>query len=169
MSPGIAIALVASNHKRVGRKLNPSYEIRKVRFFLSQCREESWADLAAPAAHPNPPGSRQVFGLAPVAAVSHHAPHRPTVGALCGSGTGFMSLIFDVCLDFRPKGDYNDHSSLEWALADGLSRLEVASAPPFCRLRPKLSLFACFRKRKSRSFWSGSQPGNVLLLSLIHI
>ncbi len=107
MSPGIAIAFVASNHKRVGRKLNPSYEIRKVRFFLSQCGEESWAGLAASAAHPNPPSSRQVFGLAPVAAVSHHAPHRPTEGALCRQGTLLVPFNFHVCLYIQVKGDYN--------------------------------------------------------------
>jgi hypothetical protein len=37
MNPEFVNTLVASSQKRVGRKLNPSYEIRKVRFFLRQC------------------------------------------------------------------------------------------------------------------------------------
>ena len=64
-------------------------------------------DLAAPAAHLNPPRPRQVFRLAPVAAVSHHAAHRPTVGALCRSGTLLVPFIFHVSLYIQAKGNYN--------------------------------------------------------------
>ena len=64
------------------------------------------ANLAAPAPHPNPPGSLQVFGLPPVAAVPHHPAHRLALAALPRPGTEFVPLIFDVWLDFWPKGDY---------------------------------------------------------------
>lgn len=64
-------------------------------------------DLAAPALDPNPPGACQVLGLAPVAAMTGHAPHCPAVGALFRPGALLIPFIFDVSLYIQGKGDYN--------------------------------------------------------------
>jgi hypothetical protein len=107
------------------------------------------AGLAAPALDPHPPGSRQVLGLAPVAAMPHHPAHCLAMTALPWPRTELVPLIFAVFLDFWRKGDYNDHNVFEGRLLVSCPGFLSAAPSPYFQDRGKAYLF-CPRWQRKR-------------------
>jgi hypothetical protein len=77
--------------------------------------------------------------------------------------TELVPLIFDVFLDFWPKGDYNDHNHLEGRLPVSCPGcLSAAPSPCFQDKGQSLSVLPPLAKKKAALFgatrWSGAWP-----------
>lgn len=135
------------------------------------------AVLALPAFDPYLVGSRQVFRLPPVAAMTGHAPDRPAVWALFWPGTLLVPFIFDVSLYILTKGNYNQaglfgfrpvqvtsrwsdlgHLGLKAFLLLGMDRQAYWLFPSLRRKKPLSLEWPCGLEEPTPPFISAEMP-----------